>query len=273
MEPDFKHVVPLLIFTALAIVATGLATAVHYYSHPDAFALVIVVVAAACAASGGAISFLHLGRKGRAPRAVLGVSHSWLSREVIMLSLFVVFLVGTIAAFQNEAAKEYLPTLFAMCAAAGLVLCLTIGMVYNLGAQLAWKGLANMIQPAIGALVLAAVLYPEGGTISLPFAAFIAVDLVFSLVRHRRHALLSQLKEAVVFPDQYIWTGKLWMLRQGLWSFITAGVIFGYPLFSAGCAIATIFVDRLLFYAGAVQAKPSSRIAIERRERMEQAAQ
>jgi DMSO reductase anchor subunit len=49
--------------------------------HPAAFL--------ATAIAGVAVGSAHLGRKGRAWRAVLGVGRSWLSREIVLYSIFV----------------------------------------------------------------------------------------------------------------------------------------------------------------------------------------
>lgn len=86
---DDRHITlgrewPLAIFTFGAAVLVALiagAAASAYQVSPWVFA--------ACAAAVMSIAGPHLGRKDRAWRAVLNVRRSWLSREIVILSLFV----------------------------------------------------------------------------------------------------------------------------------------------------------------------------------------
>jgi DMSO reductase iron-sulfur subunit len=79
----------LALFTLLGAVLFGLmaaAVAGGPTIHPVAFV--------AAATAGMALASAHLGRKTRAWRAVLGVARSWLSREIVLVSLF--FALGTV---------------------------------------------------------------------------------------------------------------------------------------------------------------------------------
>lgn len=74
---------PLVVFTLLAATLVGLtATAAGRLSLRLSGFLVLAAVAAGA-------STLHLGRKGRAWRAVLNLRRSWLSREIALFAIFV----------------------------------------------------------------------------------------------------------------------------------------------------------------------------------------
>ncbi len=90
MHPAFS----ILFFTTLAGAAQGLvvllALCVMFgVALEPGFVPMALVVAEALLLAGLAASFLHLGRKGRAWRAVLMWRTSWMSREVIVLPAFI----------------------------------------------------------------------------------------------------------------------------------------------------------------------------------------
>lgn len=79
------HELPLVAFTLLTQMAVGMAIiglVLHNLPMTAMFAIGILLLL------GGAISFLHLGRKRNAWRAVIHLKKSWLSREILMAGLF-----------------------------------------------------------------------------------------------------------------------------------------------------------------------------------------
>ena len=90
MHPAFS----ILFFTTLAGAAQGLVvllalSALGRVPLAPNFALMALQVAEVLLVAGLAASFLHLGRKMRAWRAVLMWRTSWMSREVIVLPAFI----------------------------------------------------------------------------------------------------------------------------------------------------------------------------------------
>jgi Fe-S-cluster-containing dehydrogenase component/DMSO reductase anchor subunit len=73
---------PLLIFTLLAAALVGVVAAPGSAGRVHPFVFVVL------AGAGMGLSTLHLGRKARAWRAILNWRRSWLSREIILFSLF-----------------------------------------------------------------------------------------------------------------------------------------------------------------------------------------
>ncbi len=74
---------PLILFTVLTALLTGLASARLVTGLLLSDPLFVLL-----AGGGFAVSTLHLGRKIRAVRAVLNWRHSWISREIITFTLF-----------------------------------------------------------------------------------------------------------------------------------------------------------------------------------------
>lgn len=83
------HELPLVGFTLLTQMAVGMAVGMAAYGsmlpHLTVLARLSIGILLLL---GGAVSFLHLGRKRNAWRAVIHLKKSWLSREILMAGLF-----------------------------------------------------------------------------------------------------------------------------------------------------------------------------------------
>ena len=132
MHPAFS----ILFFTTLAGTGQGLLVLMALalmagVPMASGFVLMAIGLAELLLLAGLAASFLHLGHKMRAWRAVLMWRTSWMSREVIVLPLFIalvalwwlVLAVGSAGA----AASQWLPVLVLMCA---LALWYCTAMIY-----------------------------------------------------------------------------------------------------------------------------------------------
>ncbi len=75
---------PLVVFTLLAQMAAGMAF-VSFFSPLSSFHLLTIGLLLGL---GGLVSFLHLGNKKNAWRAVMHLQKSWLSREILVFGLF-----------------------------------------------------------------------------------------------------------------------------------------------------------------------------------------
>ena len=131
MHPAFS----ILFFTTLAGTAQGLlvllaAAVLLGAALPTGFLLVSVAVAEVLLVAGLAASFLHLGHKMRAWRAVLMWRTSWMSREVIVLPAFIVLVALWWLALltgAGSASRTILPVLLLLGA---LVLWYCTAMIY-----------------------------------------------------------------------------------------------------------------------------------------------
>ena len=123
---------PLVAFTLLTQMAAGMAVCALALSPlPLPMLLTIGILLGA----GGLSSFLHLGRKRNAWRAVTHLKKSWLSREVLMAGLFGVTWALTVGLdwLQKTSLAPWL------MAALGLGLVYSMAQVYRLKAVPAWN--------------------------------------------------------------------------------------------------------------------------------------
>ncbi len=278
MKEKFSHFVPLLIFTAFMILAAGTVMAVgaaHAFHAPREHPAVYLAAALALIAAGLAASFFHLGRKDRAHRAVLGLAHSWLSREVVSAA---VFGQTTALAFLTcvTGGGGMLFDLFLYGAVVSSVLLLAaLGMVYRLPRQRTWKGPATLASPLLSAGFLAAGLLVPGTEVFplvIGFSALGTVDFVLFLLRVTLLIRASKYRPGLLFPNLATVLRPAFVLRLvasiGAW---TAALLFESAAAPALIAL-SILLDRFLFYAGAVKETPRSETAKIKDERMKAAA-
>ena len=115
-----------------------------------------LATAMALALMGLVVSILHLGRPERAWRALAGIRHSWLSREVGALGMFGA-LAGLAVATDSALAQ-------AVAAGAGLVGVACSGMLYVVTRRPSWRASLTLPRFALSALVGgAAVALVAGG--------------------------------------------------------------------------------------------------------------
>ena len=128
MHPAFS----ILFFTTLAGTAQGLVVllalcAMFGVALAPGFVPMALVVAEVLLLAGRASSFLHLGRKGRAWRAVLMWRTSWMSREVIVLPAFIALVALWWLALRTGVTLAWLPAVLVVGA---LVLWYCTAMIY-----------------------------------------------------------------------------------------------------------------------------------------------
>ncbi|MDQ6726004.1 MAG: dimethyl sulfoxide reductase anchor subunit [Actinomycetota bacterium] len=115
-----------------------------------------LVVALLLALVGLTASVLHLGRPERAWRALSGIRHSWLSREVAALGLFAVLATGAVVTGSHGLAVA--------AAVGGLVGVTSSGMLYVVTRRPSWGASLTGVRFALGSLVGgAAVALATGG--------------------------------------------------------------------------------------------------------------
>ncbi len=138
-SPDFGlEELPLVAFTLLAQMSAGMAVAGLFFpfSFPRLLAIGLLL------GLGGLASFLHLGTKKNAWRAVSHLQKSWLSREILMVGLFgAAWLLSFMAYFPLF--TDYCSLITDYCslitALLGLGLVYSMSQVYRLRAAPAWN--------------------------------------------------------------------------------------------------------------------------------------
>jgi len=275
MENRFSTLVPLLIFTWAIIVSVGVvfASAAAIFSGagdwPDLPTALWWSAALACA--GLLISFLHLGRAGRAFKAAFGFTHSWLSREAVLAALFTVSIIVSAAALWL--AYEWTAALLALAAALGLATALAVGFVYRLPGQEGWSGVENALGPIITTLYLSSAILL--GCIGAAWSHWIfwpllVIDLALAILRRRRFACLKTVSP--LFPALQAPTRRIYLARLLVGSALAAAFVFIAPWFVPYLVVAATLMDRFALYAGTAQASPKDEVARVKRERMERAA-
>ncbi len=126
-----RHELPLVGFTLLAQMAVGLALGNLLNTLPIQGLLAIGFLLAV----GGLVSFLHLGKKRNAWRAVTHLRKSWLSREILLAGLFgITWAVTAGMAWVWQASPSPWPMVLMGCS---LVYCMA--RVYRLRAVPSWN--------------------------------------------------------------------------------------------------------------------------------------
>jgi DMSO reductase anchor subunit len=124
----------LVIFTVLSQISIGLAVmlavrqwAVSEGTAPSSFRIEWIVVGLTLAVALAA-SLFHLGHPFGSPRAILHLSSSWLSREIVVMQIFGILVLVALVALWKGSANSW--ALIKITALVGLVGLAVSGMVY-----------------------------------------------------------------------------------------------------------------------------------------------
>lgn len=276
----FKHIVPLVIFSVLALMAAGLILplfVLFYFPLGGApwlggFLMTIVVLTAL----GIAVSLLHLGKKTRMLRAAFGLGHSWLSREVLAVALYM-GVTAFVMVWLESGQMSYgmLQNGLLVLALLGLLLAVTIGLVYRLEAQPGWKGMIFFLSPVSNALLLGTVFLvflSSRSTFLWGFYLVWAVDFMLGLLRALRFIKLKETGSAFGFSHMVKAARNLHVVRVALSVLLFPSMILFLYIPALLALIGVIAADRFCFFAGMVQPGPKSEIADLKKERMSRAA-
>ena len=272
MEEKFSHMIPLMAFTAAAIVAAGIAGAGAVVVYVDATwpdLLTALWWGFALAAAGSAVSLFHLGRVGRAWMAFRGLSHSWLSREAAAVGLFALGIGASALAVTFEVAWSAVVIIAA--AVIGLVVALVIGNIYILPGQTGWAGCGHAFGPAVSALYFGAAVLV--GCVGLSWSVWIfwpllAADALLSVARMLRFLNSEGRGIPFTFPELEKAAQAAHFLRLLTGTAIPAGCLFLAPSAAPYFIVAAIALDRFAFYAGTAQSSPKAEVARIKAERM-----
>ena len=231
---------PLLAFTLLAQMAVGLALCwLVMPQFPSAAMLSIGILLGV----GGAVSFLHLGHKRNAWRAVAHLRKSWLSREVLLASLFgIAWLVSVL--WEWVKATPFTPWPMAILGV-GLIYCMS--QVYLLRAVPFWNSWRTPASFFLATIVL----------------GVLGASLVSPLKNWALLAGIAMAAEAaVMLTTEHAVRGVVGRLRLTLLSLGFVGTIMGasIPQANVGSLVTIIFIiavaeealGRWQFYTGRV---------------------
>lgn len=253
------HQWPLVVFTTLAITGAGLLTAplvawVGGQARAAASASALLLLGTALLAAGLLVSLAHLGQPRRAPLALTRAGRSRLSNEIVLASVTVGAGVFASASPDLSPATRLLPSV------AAVAFLVSLGLVYALPGQRAWRG-AVVASPLVlgagfGTVALAALSSWNPASPGLPRVAdlapvgaiFLAADVALVVWRRRSSAAG--------------WATLLMALRILMVDLVPGCLLVaGLPKGAAGSLGLGILVDRLSFYLLAEQRTTESEIA------------
>ena len=180
---------PLVIFTVLSQLAVGaLITIVllDIYSNKinDRLGKKITLMILGITAIGLGFSLFHLGHPFEAYRALANLGSSWLSREVMLFSMFFVLLVVYYFQWQEKSRKKIIGII---TSAVGLLAVLSSALVYVLPAAPSWNNFSTLLfffftAAVLGPLFVLLIIRIQGVTVSYSLVGFTAILLVSYLL-------------------------------------------------------------------------------------------
>ncbi|MBQ9955787.1 MAG: dimethyl sulfoxide reductase anchor subunit [Eggerthellaceae bacterium] len=280
--------VPLILFTLLISLSVGVAAIVLLLGafglaveeDPAALAqtpalMCVVMVTVAMAAS-----VAHLAKPLRAPTSLRNLASSWLSREIVLVSLFWgCLIIWCLAAFRGPA--PLVLTANAAALALGIVLVFAAARAYRVHAQPLWDGsecAMELLAAALGAgvtwgIVSAGVL-PAGVQFTVSALGLIGARLLYEKAnanRARRLATPETPRERAALAQ----LEKLEGARKTILAILDAAIVvclvfvaltlvFGFantanPIFPASLATVAFYLARDRFYGMSVIIRPAVR--------------
>ena len=252
---------PLVVFTSLAVAGAGLIVAAACVEIANHHAFLPAIIAGVLLqALGLAVSLGHLGQKRRAALAVRGAGRSALSNEVLMAPQALAWgaLVVGMTAWGRPSSTVTIIAGFVNAA-----FLVSIGLVYRLRGQETWRG-ASVLTPLTGGCAFGAIanqaLSVTGGALNTVLL-LVAVDAVVFGRRWREVAAI-RIPAARLADSGMPHRGRLLGARFFLLDVLPFLLVFAWPTpIAAAVAAAGLVVDRIAFYALALQRTTEHEIA------------
>ena len=269
MSEKFSASIPLILFTTLLPVGIGLeitAAMVGLTTFASKTTLLpALILSFAFTLVSGFFVFFHLSHKKRGAKAIRGLPHSWLSREVVFCACFGLLLAISILYIHQIGITTLLLATMAVCGGFGLATAVTIGLVYNLPTQIAWRGLVNSTGPLLGVLLIAAsatgylINTREPHQSIFVFIILILTAESFALIKGiKLFQFLGNNPHLLTYAGLKNVVRACYLARTIL--LITLFVLAFNRLYQAIIYLGaiTILVNRIIFYASAAQQTPEA---------------
>lgn len=272
MDKKFSDLIPLVIFTSFMTVATGLicgVTIMEIIQPEMIFNFHNIHIISGISLFGFMASFLHLASKTKAVNAMFGIKTSWLSREILFGSLFMLVLCLIYLKGLNILDWN-LNFLFPLASIFALLTIFSIGMVYNLTAQLSWSGNLNLYSPFISAVLLGTTYYQSQMDSSyIPIIVLLALDFYYFT---KRYKLLLTKKHLRIFHFQHLVIPSIVYLQvRGIITILLLPLLFILEFIPFYIVGVLVIIDRITFYSSAIQINPNCGIAQVRNRILEEA--
>jgi len=255
---------PLIIMTVLTQLSVGLFAAISWMRlmgrNENRFA---AGVALAVAIAALLASTFHLGRPIHAARALKMWRRSWLSREVLLFSMFALSATVCSASLMlGSSASTTICTITSLLGVAGIA---ASARIYLAPGRPAWNTPVTFVEFFATAALLgtSAISVPTIGNqrpeFLLAFAAFCAVGLIVKILRLRfakRHELFAswQLLSTVLLNKLLLRVG---LLLIGVW-LVLASEVMSIRMFGFLTLLASEFLGRYLFFVSVVPSNIAS---------------
>lgn len=261
---------PLVIFTVLSQLAVGAMITLLLLDYltdriDNSAGKRLTLMILSITGVGLGFSLLHLGHPLEAYRALTNLGSSWLSREVVLFSVFGALLIAYYFQWRENSRKEIIGT---AAAAAGLLAVVSSGMVYVLPAVPAWNNLSPVLfflltTAILGPLFVITVLGWKGTTSSPDLTGLTGIILAIYLLSFVLYisVLLSSggasgQTAAVLLGSSTFWLRAVltWILPLGLiiWVMRKRTNDFHYVAAAFLLVFAGEILGRFLFYDTAV---------------------
>lgn len=281
MREKFTQLLPLVVFTSAAVIGVGLVAAAWLISLGETPVREIVSFllwgGVGTIAAGQIISLFHVRRIGRTLKAAFGLSHSWLSREVVLVAVFFL-LAGLSAVVLGTAWGQNVWTILLPAATVfGVAAVAAMGFVYQLRGQIGWQGTAQFLAAPISTIFLASAIagacrHTDLQPARVLFWLFLVFDALITILRYR------QFMRAGGQPHTYTFPRFRYLAGIAIWIRLLLADVFGAVVFlmmaplTAVLIVVAVLLDRTAFYLGAAQHTPKAEFARIKEERMRDAA-
>ncbi len=275
MEERLSHLCLLIVFTASLIVAVGLvlgATAHAATANPPSGAILApIAVSLSLVVVGTCLALLHLGRPSRAWQTIRGATHSWLSREALFTAGFS-FCTGSGAwLLHSGGVNSASMVVLSLGCALGVSTVWSVVMIYRQPAQHSWNRWSTRAAPLTGTTLVGSAVTllladsPASWGSVLFFCLALSLDAAFGLTRILQS---KRTRYASIYPRMRPLITAAHGVRLALVAVIATTVFFELYLITVLAISLLIFLDRFVFYAGAVQVTPKNEIGALRAKRM-----
>ncbi len=252
----------LVVFTALAPMAVGgllgllIASGAGAATGVDWSAIVVLIIGVLALV----ISLFHLGRPWRAPLALIRLTSSWLSREVLFFGLYLAILTCYALLPLINAGYVERNIVGGLAVALGLVGLVATGKTYRLHARPSWDQWTTILTFPLGALSTGTLfglfivrLIPRSANVPSILWALIALLLVSTLIITWLRSIHSPLGMIEAQLSRQLALGSFrWLLVVRLMAVVIALVLVGVSdqarFFAWIPALLGELADRVLFF-------------------------
>ncbi|MCP4712610.1 MAG: dimethyl sulfoxide reductase anchor subunit [Planctomycetes bacterium] len=279
MQEKFSHSLPLITFTTLLPVAIGLVIgAAHLRRAYEIDILTLQLIlnwSISLSVIASIIVSFHLGHPKKGHTSIRGILHSCLSREIIFGGAFAGLLMISIIVSYTTPESDLLIAALICTGFFGLTTSFVIGRVYDLTAQLTWRGIIPSAAPPLASLLVAlATVF----IYTLPaerssyfrnlFCLTLGIDTLFTIIRLWQFIHLKKNSYILSYPHCKTPTLASFFGKIALATFLMINVIRGEFPMALSFVLLLILLDRTAFYASAARKTPRSNIADAKNQRM-----